>query len=189
MCLWKEGVGFVSFCPWEMMKSLISSSIFLKSCFCIMHFYSSTPSVSPWHLSLLYYLSALCLCHVPPVPYRSFFSVRMFHSTKAVLSCVGCFKDTAVAPGSTAIWWHFSGRRMCYFDLWKIWVEKEMKRSGEEREEERREEKRRTFRMTFGDRHCEITAMAFQLSQIIFRNEMTNCKRELQFPSLIIYFN
>lgn len=64
-----------------------------------------------------------------------------------------------------------------------------MKRSGEEREEERREEKRRTFRMTFGDRHCEITAMAFQLSQIIFRNEMTNCKRELQFPSLIIYFN
>lgn len=60
-----------------------------------------------------------------------------------------------------------------------------MKRS----ERERKEKKTRTFTLTFGDRHCEITATAFQLSQIIFRNEMANCNRELQFPPLIIYFS
>lgn len=37
--------------------------------------------------------------------------------------------------------------------------------------------------------NSEITAVAFQLSPIIFRNELTNCNRELQFPPLIIYFS
>lgn len=50
-------------------------------------------------------------------------------------------------------------------------------------------EERKTFIVTFGDKHCEITAMAFQLSQIIFRNELTNCKGALQFPLLIIYLS
>lgn len=53
----------------------------------------------------------------------------------------------------------------------------------------REEEERKTFRLTFGDKHCEITAVAFQLSQIIFRNELTNCKGALQFPLLIIYLS
>lgn len=55
------------------------------------------------------------------------------------------------------------------------------------REEE--EEEMKPFRLTFGDKHCEITAVAFQLSQIIFRNELTNCKGALQFPLLIIYLS
>lgn len=53
----------------------------------------------------------------------------------------------------------------------------------------RKEEERKTFSLTFGDKHSEITAMAFQLSQIIFRNELTNCKGALQFPLLIIYLS
>lgn len=91
------------------------------------------------------------------------------------------------APESPPIWWRFSARSMCCSKLWKSGKRK--KQRGEERRENKKEERRRTFRLTFGDRHCEITVMAFQLSQIIFRNEMTNCNRELQFPPLIIYFS
>lgn len=43
--------------------------------------------------------------------------------------------------------------------------------------------------MTFEDSHCKIRGMAFHLRQIIFRSERTNCKGELQFPPLIIYFS
>lgn len=53
----------------------------------------------------------------------------------------------------------------------------------------RREERREKPLDRPLDTDTEITAVAFQLSQIIFRNEMTNCNRELQFPPLIIYFN
>lgn len=61
-------------------------------------------------------------------------------------------------------------------NLWKVLNEVE---KGE----------RKAFIVTFGDKHREITAMAFQLSQIIFRNELTNCKGALQFPLLIIYLS
>lgn len=132
---------------------------------------------SPWHSSLLYYLSAFCLCHVPLMPYGNF----CMYSTKTVLSCVGFFKETTVMLLQDPQ--QYGGIfRDQYLKLWKS-------RKKRKKGREVRREKRRTFRLTFGDRHCEIKAMAFQLSQIIFRIEMTNCNRELQFPPLIIYFS
>lgn len=99
--------------------------------------------------------------------------VYTFYSSTIVLFCVGCFKDATVTLLKSNI----------VAFLWDKYVLLDIVRIRENREE------KGTFILTFGDRHCEITAMAFQLSQITFRNEMTNCNRELQFPHLIIYFS
>lgn len=113
---------------------------------------------------------------------------------------------TCQLPGSVTTLYpccmHFLLSQNNFVDVWAVFkdaaaalLQRFSRRGGWNSEnlwKERTEEKkknRKTFRLTFGDRHCEITALAFQLSQIIFRTEMTNCKRELQFPPLIIYFS
>lgn len=110
--------------------------------------------------------------------------VCVFYSAKTILLMCGLFskmQQQHCCRWSARIHWKY-----CSVSRGEV---VEIVKTCEKTELKKRKMNRKTFRLTFGDRHCEITALAFQLSQIIFRTEMTNCKRELQFPPLIIYFS
>lgn len=129
-----------------------------------------------------YNLSVSWLCHVPSTSH-GFLSICMLHSTNPTLPRVKFFEGSIrLLHQSITIrqYGDISREYICYMKLWNSVKRKEW---NEEKK------KRGAFRLTFTDKHCEIPAMAFQLSQLIFRNELTNCNRALQFPPLIIYFS
>lgn len=101
-----EGIVSVSFCycygSWKNVKSLISSSIRTQNLLLLLfeilflhraHLQSyseSPPGIYHYYITCQLSASVLSLlCHMG-IP------VCLFSSTKTVLSCVGCFKDTTV---------------------------------------------------------------------------------------------